>query len=229
MANENIPPLKPDWRKIVQKKMLKATRDEGILRYRSPYPIFNYRWEHVQTVVKLAIQLAKLTGADAEVVEAAAWLHDVAKHSAKQKHPKKGADIARKLLPTTNFPPYKVERVAQAIELHMGLWRNEPLSNLEAAVLWDADKLSKIGTTGAFHWLGDSFSQGRVLEMEDVIEVGRTANWQERTVASMHTEPARRAAVQRLERYRALWEELEMELEGADLVHSEPVVETDSR
>lgn len=206
-----------EWRKIVRKRMYKATKEEAVGRYRTPFPPFNYRWEHVQTVVKLAVRLAELTGADVEVVEAAAWLHDVAKYNAKQKHPQKGAEQARKLLPKTDFPPEKIERVAKAIEVHMGLWRKEPLANLEAAVLWDADKLTKIGLTGVFHWLGDSLSQGRSLEMVEILELGHTANWQERTVASMHTEPARKAAAERLSRYRSLWHELEEEVHGHDL------------
>ena len=42
-------------------------------------PIFNYRFEHTYAVVLLARWLAPATGADPEVVECAAWLHDVAK------------------------------------------------------------------------------------------------------------------------------------------------------
>src|SRR5690606_7903429 len=115
---------------------------------------FNYRWEHVTTVVTLALRLAELTGADAEIVEAAAWLHDVCKYTDGSRHPIAGADFARTFLPTTDFPPDKVEAVAAAIADHMGLWRDEPLAVLEAQVLWDADKLAKIGLTAVFHWAG---------------------------------------------------------------------------
>ena len=206
-----------EWRETIRKRMFKATKEEAVGRYKTGYPAFNYRWEHVQTVVRLAIRLAEETGADVEVVEAAAWLHDVAKYTAKQKHPQKGAEQARKILAKTDFPPEKIERVAQAIESHMGLWRKTPLANLEAAILWDADKLTKIGLTGAFHWLGDTLTQGRPMQTTEMIERGHATNWQERTVASMHTEPARQAAAERLRRYRALWRELEAEIHGDDL------------
>ena len=141
---------KKDWRKAVQQAMEKSSKDEALRRFGTAEPGFNYRWEHVQAVVKLAVRLARLTGADKDVVEAAAWLHDVAKEKG-AKHPEEGAKVARKLLPKTDFPAEKIEAVAQAVTQHMGLWREQPLTNLEAMVLWDADKLAKIGLTAARH------------------------------------------------------------------------------
>lgn len=208
---------KKDWRKVIMKRMKKAATKEAVERYRTEYPLFNYRWEHVKAVVQLSIRLAKLLDADVEVVEAAAWLHDVAKQTAKGDHPEVGAKMARKLLPKTDFPPKKIEDVAYAIEQHMGLWRDQPLKNLEAAILWDADKLSKIGLTAAFHWMGMEFAREGIVTTKDLVKLGRNPDWQEKTVESMHTEPAKRAAQARLARYEKLWDELEMELEGLDL------------
>ena len=94
---------KKSWRKAVRTAMEDAAKKEAKTRYGTPSPTFNYRWEHVQAVVTVAIKLAEETGADVEVVECAAWLHDVCKQSHKQKHPEAGADFARKLLPKTNF------------------------------------------------------------------------------------------------------------------------------
>ncbi|MCB8987539.1 MAG: HD domain-containing protein [Ardenticatenaceae bacterium] len=150
--------------------------------------------------------------------EAAAWLHDVRK-DAGSSHPQEGAKFARKFLPKTNFPKKKIERVAQAIEDHMGLWRDEPLTNLESMVLWDADKLAKIGLTAVFHWTGLALAGNSSRTLSDLIARGRSADWQAKTVASMHTEPARRAAKSRLKSYRWLWDTLEAELNGDDLVN----------
>lgn len=207
---------KKDWRKAAQKAMLQATERELIDRHGKADPSFNYRWEHVTAVVTLAIKLAHLTDADAEVVEAAAWLHDVRKNSG-DNHPVEGAKFARQFLPTTNFPAQKIERVARAIEEHMGLWRDEPLQMLESQVLWDADKLAKIGLTAAFHWTGGSLAGAKMRTLSDLIARGRTADWQAKTVASMHTEPARRAAQARFAAYNWLWQELDRELKGEDL------------
>jgi uncharacterized protein len=211
----NTPPS--DWHKAVKKAMRSATEQEIIYRYGSmDNASFNYRWEHVKTVVTLAKQLAKQTGADEDVVIAAAWLHDVRK-IAKDQHPQEGAKFSREFLPQTNFPPDKIERVAQAIEDHMGLWLEAPLTNLESQVLWDADKLAKIGLTAVFHWTGNALAGNKFRNVHDLIKRGRSADWQEKTVMSMHTEPARRAAQSRLKAYNALWSELEAELEGKDL------------
>jgi uncharacterized protein len=205
-----------DWRKAAQKEMREATERELRLRHGKVDPSFNYRWEHVTAVVTLANKLAVLTGADAEIVEAAAWLHDIRKEM-KEMHPQEGAKFARKFLPETNFPPEKIEPVAKAIEEHMGLWRDEPLQALESQVLWDADKLSKIGLTAAFHWTGSALAGTKSQELEQIIFRARSADWQKKTVASMHTEPARRAAKKRLKSFNKLWDKLEKELNGQDL------------
>jgi uncharacterized protein len=204
------------WREAARAVMYEATLTEAEHRYGSRTPAYNYRWEHVIAVHALAMRLATLTGADPDVVEAAAWLHDVAKEAGRE-HPELGAAFARSFLPTTDFPLEKVERVAEAIEAHMGLWRDEPLMQLEAQVLWDADKLTKIGLTAAIHWLGMDFAKGEPLTTAELLEGGREPDWQEKTVASMHTEQARRAAATRLAAFRALWDGLDAELAGDDL------------
>ncbi|MCA9978408.1 MAG: HDIG domain-containing protein, partial [Anaerolineales bacterium] len=102
------------WRKAVKQAMRSATEQEVIRKYGSLNASFNYRWEHVKAVVAVAKKLATLTGADKEIVTAAAWLHDVRKEAGDD-HPLEGAKFARKFLRQTDFPPEKIEQVAQAI------------------------------------------------------------------------------------------------------------------
>lgn len=213
MANKK--PL--DWRQAVYERMYEATLAELKDRYGTTRTSFNYRWEHVTTVVRLAMKLAELTGADKEIVEAAAWLHDIRKYADGERHPETGATYTREYLPETDFPVEKIEAVATAIADHMGLWRDEPLTNLEAQVLWDADKLAKIGLTAIFHWTGGSLAGSKMQSLEKLIKRGRANDWQARTVASMHTAPARRAAEGRLRSYLQLYDALETELAGNDL------------
>ena len=207
----------PPWREAARAAMYEAAQGELLARYGTTDVSFNYRWEHVTTVVTLALRLAGLTGADAEIVEAAAWLHDVRKHTDGNRHPIAGAAFARDFLPTTDFPPGKIEATAAAIADHMGLWRDEPLAVLEAQVLWDADKLAKIGLTAVFHWTGGRLAGDEMRTLADLITFGRDAEWQAKTVASMHTAPAKRAAAARLAAYRDLYDALERELTGGDL------------
>lgn len=205
-----------EWRDAAREAMYRATLEEAKRRFGTNEPLFNYRWEHVLAVHTLAMKLARLTGADLEIVEAATWLHDIGKEAGKE-HPQQGAAYAREFLAKTDFPPEKIERVAQAIEEHMGLWRDEPLQLLESQVLWDADKLAKLGLTAAFHWTGMAFASGEPLDTLDLIARGRDAEWQDKTVESMHSEPARRAARERLRSFNDLWDTLEAELKGKDV------------
>ncbi|MFN2160732.1 MAG: HD domain-containing protein [Candidatus Promineifilaceae bacterium] len=217
MAEQSLHlPAQVAWREAVQTAMREATEKEIVNRYGSLDVSFNYRWEHVTTVVTLAKKLALLTGADSEVVEAAAWLHDIRKESG-HLHAIEGAEYAREFLKQTDFPPGKIEAVAHAIEVHMGLWLDEPLTNLEAMVLWDADKLAKIGLTAVFHWTGGSLAGHEIRDVRMLIDESRQIDWQEKTVASMHSEPAKRAARNRLAHYKWLWQALEEELNGDDL------------
>jgi uncharacterized protein len=215
ITEENPP--RQAWRQAVKKAMRKATRKEALERYGTKKPVFDYRWEHVKAVVPLAVKLAKLMEADVEVVEAAAWLHDVRKGSGNN-HPQKGAAFARRFLPETDFPPQKIEAVAAAIADHMGLYLDQPLTSLESQVLWDADKLAKLGITAAMHWLGGDVAKGNRHTTKDLIKDGRSTEWQNKTVESMHTAPARAAAHKRLNAYNRLWDQLEAELRGDDLV-----------
>lgn len=176
---------------------------------------FNYRWEHVQAVVRLAARLAELTGADREIVEAAAWLHDVAKPYSRD-HGRDGAVAARQILVETDYPHEKIDAVADAIAKHVGLFTDESLEPIEAAVLWDADKLSKLGATAVLHFVGYQVLRG---ERTTVAWLERLPNvpWQERTVTSFQTRPACAAARERLDAYQALWRQAGREFSGDDL------------
>jgi uncharacterized protein len=206
-----------DWREVVREAAYAASvaemrtrRDGGTFHY-------NYRWEHVQAVARLAVRLAALTGADPEVVEAAAWLHDVAKGQGAD-HGREGAQAARRILAETDFPPHKAPAVAHAIAQHVGLWRwrGLPVEPLEAAVLWDADKLSKLGATAVLHFTGDQADEGQG-STEALIEALPGDEWQSRTIESLHTAPARAAGEKRLAAYRAFCRRAAREYDGDDL------------
>ncbi len=179
-------------------------------------PPFNYRWEHVEAVVRLALRLADLTGADREIVEAAAWLHDIRKRGRDDDHGREGAIAARQILRETDFPPEKIEAVANAILKHVGLFTEEPVEPLEAAVLWDADKLSKLGATAVLHFVGYRVAGGKGTT-RGLIERLSDQPWQPEAVRSFHTEPARAAGRRRLQAYQEFWKQISQEFDGDDL------------
>ncbi len=204
------------WRGVVQTAALRATLDEAGRRWENHNPPFNYRWEHVCAVVRLAVRLAPLTGADLEVVEAAAWLHDICKKGRDDDHGCEGAQVARNILSRTDFPSDKVERVADAISKHVGLSSDPELEPLEAAVLWDADKLAKLGATAVVHFLGYRMMDGPTTAAQ-LLDQLQSQPWQQSAVESLHTAPARSMGRARLEVYRSFWEQARLELDGDDL------------
>jgi len=184
-------------------------------------PGYNYRWEHVKSVVTLALILAHILEADEEVVEAAAWLHDITKEDGEE-HADTGAEFARDFLVETDFPQEKIEEVAQAIADHKGLWRENPLTNLSSMILWDADKLSKLGLTAVIHWTGMLLARQEPLTAAGLVELKQNLDWQRKTVKSLHTKPAQNAAKQRLNAYELFWTNLEIELSGDDILSKSP-------
>jgi uncharacterized protein len=207
------------WRSVCQRAAAEQARQEAQrawnLNEGQTVP-FDHRWEHVQEVVRLAMLLAAETGADPVIVEAAAWLHDVCK--GERAHATLGAAASERILAGTDFPAAKLPAVAEAIRQHEGLFRPKnapPLHPIVAAVLWDADKLSKLGVQALAFVLSGHYLAGRTL-------VERRRNCQEyvektlgRTVRSMNTAPARQWAEVRYDNMLtmlALWREEERSL-----------------
>lgn len=231
MNQNSATAIKMNWRAACRKKANRAAEIEERLKWGvaadEPIP-FRFRWEHVQQVVQTGLWLAEETGADPEIVEAAAWLHDVRKTD--PNHGLAGARAAREFLPTTDFPPAKIDAVVQSISQHVGLYRGSPprppilgedapakpdelppnlggqggaepppLEPLEAAVLWDADKLTKLGVQALAYYLSGPRMHNLTLAQRREEAVKTTESVFTRTVASMNTPPARRLAAQRLD------------------------------
>ncbi len=156
---------------------------------------FRFRWEHVQQVVQEAQNLARLLHADQDIVTAAAWLHDICKME--PNHGVRGAEAAAEFLIGTSFCPTKIPAVDHAIRHHAGLFRRPgaaPLTPVGTAILWDADKLTKLGVPQIASLLCGPQAQGYTLaERRDQIH-SYVFSWIHRTVESMNTAPAREMA-----------------------------------
>jgi uncharacterized protein len=210
-------PKTKEWRSVcrqyAEEQGLKEARKAWKLDADQPVP-FNHRWEHVQEVVKLALGLAGALDADLEIVEAAAWLHDISKDQ--PKHALVGAVEAQHILATTDFPAAKIVPVASVIRQHEGLFRPAeaaPLEPVEAAILWDADKLSKLGVQALAFLLSAEYLAGLTLAERRLNCEKYVLNTLSRTVASMNTSLAQQAATQRYRHMRAMldtWAEEEL-------------------
>lgn len=194
---ENLPSWQAVCRTWAQERAEAEARTRWQVADAAPIP-YNYRWIHVQEVVKLAQWLARETGADLDVVTAAAWLHDICK--SQPQHALRGAEEAGHILPTTDFPLAKIDQVVAAIRVHEGLVRPEsapPLQPVEAAVLWDADKLSKLGVQALLGSLITEAAPGLNLQERRQGAVEFVFRVFSRTAMSMNTEAADKEANRR--------------------------------
>lgn len=101
-----------------------------------PRAVFDYRYEHTLAVVKLSRWLAPQAGADPEVVECGAWLHDVRKRmkdrQGKDHHAQEASAAVPGILAGTDFPAAKIAAVSSnAIEHHVGLRLTRPLEPVD--------------------------------------------------------------------------------------------------
>ncbi len=197
------------WREACEQALRAASEPDALRCWgfgheteAGPVPIFNYRFEHTLAAVLLARWLAPATGADLEVVECAAWLHDVAKRlkdpGGKDTHARDASALVPDLLAGTDFPPAKIPAVRHAIEHHVGLRLTHRLEPLETACLWDCDKLSKIGAASLVHFscISGAFQP---ITTEEILRRGEA--WLELAqgiVASLNTAPAQTEGRQRL-------------------------------
>lgn len=196
-------------------------------------PLFNYRMEHVKAVAKLVMRIADKTKADTDVLLAAAWLHDIGKKMAPEKskpessanHAEVGTQHARKILSskklrTAGFPQEKIDSVCHAIGSHEGLSLKKPLRDMESAILWDADKLAKLGATFIVHSLPTMPVYGQLIlnEYTDTEKIRqRGVEWLKlgaEIVSSFNTPYARKIGRKRLGFLELFYSQLDREWSG---------------
>lgn len=200
--------LKP-WREACDAALRERSRADALRFWghahegpAGPEPVFDYRYEHTLAVVRLARWLCPRVGADLEVVECAAWTHDLCKRlgdpSGKDTHARDAAEALAGLLEGTDFPQPKQDAVRHAILHHVGLRLSHRLEPLETACLWDADKLSKLGAASLVHFacISGAFQP---VDTEGILARGeRWIGLAEGIAASMNTPPAQEEARRRL-------------------------------
>jgi len=134
-----------------------STRKAAISEWRDAaedqlVPLYNYRLDHIEEVVELAKKIASDTDANLEVITLAAWLHDLAKPGVgglpAQHHGVVSAEMAKEILTIEKVDRAIIDQVVDVIEKHVGLTIKEPLEPIEAQILWESDKIMKLGMIG---------------------------------------------------------------------------------
>ena len=95
---------------------------------------------HLSLVVKYYKQLARFEKADEEIVELAAFLHDIGRIKFDdENHEITGAFEAEKILQELNYPKGVIEEVKHCVKTHRG---NYPINSKAAEIIRDADAIS---------------------------------------------------------------------------------------
>jgi HD superfamily phosphodiesterase len=137
-----------------------------LFRLAEPYLAIRNDLPHARVSHRYALRLLAEEGGEAGIVEPAVILHDVGwSHLTPEQirmafgvraggeeaerlnriHERKGADIARRILKSLNYPPPWVDRIAALIERHDS---GEMADSLEEKILKDADKLWRFSKEG---------------------------------------------------------------------------------
>jgi len=122
---------------------------------------------HTFRVASVSMYLAqkeKIPVAGKEICFLAALFHDVFKEE--ENHEVKGGAFAGKILKSLTYKPDVIEKVAESIADHNN--NEKILLTIEAKILWDADKLDKVGAT-AFLRRIDERNLKRRLENDKII------------------------------------------------------------
>jgi uncharacterized protein len=184
---------------------------------------------HAFRVRKLAAAIARAVGADAEVVEAAALLHDVGHASGRDGHARRGASLATEILLQSGFPAEKVQGVATCIEHHH--WRpgragDLPQPTPEYQAFADADRLDALGAIGIARAFAFGGAHQRPIwapetDDADIGQYGASSidHFYDKLLhlpADMYTEPGRRLAERRVAVMKEFLQTFYMEWEGRD-------------
>lgn len=189
--------------------------DGGRMRW-YPWHSADYRFNHIQNVVKLARKIASREGADTDIVTVGALFHDISKLEAPQDiHAEEGAKVAREYLRSHGeYPESFIEAVCQTIIDHSF---QGPLSevSLESRCLMEADILDKIGANGTALMLLRMGYESRT-HMDAARMVNRVYERGVDHVDQLESDTAESIAHQRLKRVRWFREWLEAEVAEMD-------------
>lgn len=173
------------WKGVIADMPELLTVDEARRLYTDADSVHDF--DHILRVLALAERIARVEGADYDVVRTAALLHDWGRgeaDAAGQDHAALAAGRAQAYLMSQAHPSVWVKAVVHAIAAHRFRVAPEP-ETLEARVLFDADKLDAIGAIGiarAFAY-GGAHQQRLWVPMTDV----DLAHWETNGDDAAHT------------------------------------------
>lgn len=131
-------------------------------------PYFNFRLEHIRQVERDAIEILNCERGDEEIVMAAVWIHDRFQPQFDgAQHADKAGRWTRKNLKMLGFPEHKVEAVALAVEMHTRRSMDIPHDLREAQILWDADRLARLGPMNLISYIMCHLAKDFLAELSE--------------------------------------------------------------
>ncbi|OON67636.1 HD domain-containing protein [Hymenobacter sp. CRA2] len=192
-------------------------------------------WAHIRRVWQVARALAAAEGADAQVTELAALLHDIADWKFHHGDDEAGPRAARAWLSSQGADDTLIARVEEIIRevSFKGAGVATPVSSPEGACVQDADRLDAIGAIGVARAFAYGGHKGRALHDPSlpVVQHGSFAEYKTNSGPTinhfyekllhlrerLHTDAARRVAEQRHAFMEQFLEQFLQEWEGRDL------------
>jgi uncharacterized protein len=190
-------------------------------------------FDHVLRVLHLVEMIGPELGADAEILRAAALLHDSADAAPvegkdRTSHELTSADFARQVLLEEGWPEERIQAVQHCIRAHR-FRSSEIPQTLEAKILFDADKLDVVGAFGVARTLGYAQQAGQPVFAEPSASFLDSGEHEadephsayheylfklRHVIQRLHTEPARRIARKRFTVLESFFEQLADEARG---------------
>lgn len=127
-------------------------------------------WHHTVRVLNMAIAIGKAEGADLNVVQLAALLHDIADWKFHDGDESAGPQAARKWLESQQVDEATIRHVCQIIEglSFKGARVATELPTIEGRAVQDADRLDAIGAIGIARAFAYGGHAGRAMHDPDV-------------------------------------------------------------
>ena len=164
--------------KKVREQIIKKVKDAC---YKKKNYFGGKTWElHIQPVVKYSLFLGKKLGADLEVLELSALLHDYANLIDNKKYDKQhhvyGASFARKILKNL-LPEEKINHITDSILSHRGSSKIKA-KTLEAKIIRSADAMSHITELADMFYLVYGIHGLNSLEGAEWLKAKLKRSWQ---------------------------------------------------